>query len=85
MLGLLGAEPADTVDDLFPGSGAVGHAIELWRQHPVLPSWERSEINRNKKYGRKARAREIRMLGYPTLESFEIADRTADAAPQDQL
>jgi hypothetical protein len=27
MLDLLGVQPGDTVDDLFPGSGAVGHAI----------------------------------------------------------
>lgn len=27
MLDLLGAHPGDAVDDLFPGSGAVGHAI----------------------------------------------------------
>lgn len=27
VLGLLGVEEGDTVDDLFPGSGAVGHAV----------------------------------------------------------
>lgn len=31
VLDLLGAGPDDTIDDLFPGSGAVGRAIETWR------------------------------------------------------
>ncbi len=29
---LLGMLPEDSLDDLFPGSGAVGHAWERWRQ-----------------------------------------------------
>ena len=39
MLGHLGAVPEDTIDDLFPGSGAVGRAIEAWRRQPVLPAF----------------------------------------------
>lgn len=33
----LGAEPGDSLDDLFPGSGAVAQAWERWRQQPALP------------------------------------------------
>lgn len=28
---VVGAEPTDELDDLFPGSGAVGHAWDAWR------------------------------------------------------
>lgn len=31
-LALLNAEPTDEIDDLFPGSGAVGAAIAGWRE-----------------------------------------------------
>lgn len=31
VLDVLGVEPADTIDDLFPGSGAVTVAIDEWR------------------------------------------------------
>lgn len=31
LLDVLGAEPKDAVDDLFPGSGAVTEAIQAWR------------------------------------------------------
>ncbi len=56
MLDLLGAEPADTVDDLFPGSGAVGRAIESWRRQPRLPVFTRSEVQENRLHpGRLAR------------------------------
>ena len=32
----MGAEPDDELDDLFPGSGNVGHAWEGWRSQPGL-------------------------------------------------
>lgn len=32
----LGAQPDDTLDDLFPGSGNVGRAWESWRAQPGL-------------------------------------------------
>lgn len=39
VLGLLGVEEGDTVDDLYPGSGAVGAAIEQYlRQRPLARS-----------------------------------------------
>lgn len=31
VLSLLNAEPGDTIDDLFPGSGAITAAIDQWR------------------------------------------------------
>lgn len=34
VLSLLGAEPQDQIDDLFPGSGMVQSAIDEWRQNP---------------------------------------------------
>jgi hypothetical protein len=38
---VLGLEPGDTLDDLFPGSGAVGRAWEAWqRQLRVTPVYE---------------------------------------------
>lgn len=33
---LLGMQPEDELDDLFPGSGAVGRAWELWKLSPRL-------------------------------------------------
>lgn len=32
LLDLLGAEPDDEIDDLFPGSGAIAEAISGWRE-----------------------------------------------------
>jgi hypothetical protein len=32
LLDVLGAEPTDEVDDLFPGSGAVSRVIDEWKQ-----------------------------------------------------
>lgn len=37
VLEVLNAEPEDTIDDVFPGSGAVGRAIERWRNERPLP------------------------------------------------
>jgi len=34
---LLGAQPGDTIDDLFPGSGAVSRVIDNWQRQQVLP------------------------------------------------
>jgi hypothetical protein len=28
----LGMQPDDEIDDLFPGSGAVGEALQMWRE-----------------------------------------------------
>jgi hypothetical protein len=36
MFDLLGAQPDDELMDLFPGSGAVGHAWETWSAQPSL-------------------------------------------------
>jgi hypothetical protein len=33
---VLGLEPDDVLDDLFPGSGAVGRAWEAWRRQGRL-------------------------------------------------
>lgn len=37
LFGWLGAEPDDTLDDLFPGSGAVERAWNRWSAQPQLP------------------------------------------------
>jgi hypothetical protein len=36
ILEMLGAETSDEVDDIFPGSGAVGVALDQWRKQPRL-------------------------------------------------
>jgi hypothetical protein len=36
----LGAAPGDTLDDLFPGSGAVGRAWAAFTRSPELALWE---------------------------------------------
>ena len=38
LLDVLNAEKTDTIDDLFPGSGAVGREIEAWKSERLL--WE---------------------------------------------
>jgi hypothetical protein len=56
----LGAEPGDSLDDLFPGSGAVGEAWERWKSRPALAVFP-SE--------RRVRRERARMLAaHPTLE-----------------
>ena len=37
---LLGAAPGDTLDDLFPGSGAVGRAWTAFTRLPEPALWE---------------------------------------------
>ena len=37
VFGWLGADPDDTLDDLFPGSGNVSRAWDAWRAQPGLP------------------------------------------------
>ncbi len=32
LFGAMGLRPTDTLDDLFPGSGAIGNAFESWRE-----------------------------------------------------
>jgi hypothetical protein len=41
----LGARDGDTLDDLFPGSGAVGRAWDRWAGSPALPIFEPVESN----------------------------------------
>ena len=41
---LLGATPDDTIDDLFPGSGAVGSEIRAIAAQPLLVEWEALEL-----------------------------------------
>lgn len=36
VIGLLGAQPGDTIDDLFPGSGAVSRVVDAWERQQVL-------------------------------------------------
>lgn len=56
---LAGADQSDTLDDLFPGSGAVGEAWDRWCTQPPLASFP-SE--------RRARRDRARMLAeHPTL------------------
>ena len=43
IFGLLGAQPGDSIDDLFPGSGAVGQA---WRAFMGTPRPEAGELSR---------------------------------------
>ena len=38
---MLGAEPTDTLDDLFPGTGAVTDAWREWQVEYALPDWLR--------------------------------------------
>ena len=62
MFAWLGAEPDDTLDDLFPGSGAVSEAWEQWRQRPSLPMIPS---------GRRIRRERERMLReHPRLEGM---------------
>lgn len=78
MLHLLGARIEDTIDDLFPGSGAVGQEIEAWRLQPVLPMAERKQsavMVERRKPGRTAR--DLRIAKTPDLLS--IADKRKDA------
>jgi hypothetical protein len=67
MLELLGAEIDDTIDDLFPGSGAVSLAIEAWRKQPKIPVWRPRAHNRPA----RERARDMRLSGQPTLAGLE--------------
>jgi hypothetical protein len=34
---VVGAQPGDQLDDLYPGTGAVGHAWEAWQRQTALP------------------------------------------------
>lgn len=60
MFGWLGAQPGDSFDDLFPGSGAVGRAWDEWSSQPqLLPAATRS--------GTLSRARRRMLAEHPTL------------------
>lgn len=50
----LGADPGDSLDDLFPGSGQVGREWTKWREQPSLPIFvsvdaDRREARREKR------------------------------------
>ncbi len=62
----LGADPADSLDDLFPGSGQVGRVWDSWRVQPGLPLGLSPAAE--KRAGRRALART--MTGAPTLEEM---------------
>ena len=60
----LGAEPGeDTLDDLFPGSGAVGRAWDRWNEQPSLLSVPSERAKR------RMAARLI--AAHPSLEGYE--------------
>lgn len=63
----IGAEPQDSLTDLFPGSGAVARAWERWRQQPVLPV-ARSAAAEGRA-GRRAQAKSL--AEHPTLADSE--------------
>jgi hypothetical protein len=57
VLELLGAEPGDAIDDLFPGSGAVTRVLDTWQRQgslvPTHPTLDGDEVRlRNPKSGR---------------------------------
>lgn len=63
MFGLLGAEQGDEMDDLFPGSGAVGREWDAYCAQPWLPA-----LNKPPRRERPSRReRRMRKEGAPTL------------------
>jgi hypothetical protein len=60
----LGARPDDLLDDLFPGSGAVGRAWEAWRVQPGF--FMGLSPTADKRAGRRSRAKALR--GHPQLD-----------------
>lgn len=58
----LGAEPGDTLDDLFPGSGAVGDAWDRWSSQPPLAGFPSKR--------RIRRDRDQMLAAHPTLGDF---------------
>jgi len=69
MLELLGAELGDQIDDLYPGSGAVGRAIEGWQQQPVLPGLTHSPFGAINGH-RRDLSRHLRQQGAPILDLY---------------
>lgn len=59
MFGWLGATGEDTLDDLFPGSGAVGREWDRWRESPPLLTIPSER--------RKRRQRARMLAEHPTL------------------
>lgn len=53
MFAWLGADPADELDDLFPGSGQVTRVWNEWREQPALPL-EAPSPSAVKRAGRRA-------------------------------
>ena len=62
----LGAEPGDSLDDLFPGSGAVSRAWNLWSAQPTLWQDVRSDAAEGR---RQRRQREKLLAQHPTLDT----------------
>jgi hypothetical protein len=44
LFNMLGAEPGDSLDDIFPGSGAVGRAWAAWSTQLALPTEPREQL-----------------------------------------
>lgn len=65
----IGAEPHDSLEDLFPGSGAVARAWERWRAQPTLPI-ARSAVAEGRA-GRRARAKAL--AEHPSLTEEDAA------------
>jgi hypothetical protein len=61
MFAWLGAEPGDTLDDLFPGSGNVARAWEKWCESPRLP------IGRSAAAEKRAGRRALAKADFPSL------------------
>lgn len=59
MFAWLGADPEDTLDDLFPGSGQVGRVWNEWREQPALPLEARSP-GAQRRADRRALERQLR-------------------------
>jgi hypothetical protein len=76
MLSLLGAGPEDTIDDLYPGSGAVTQAIASWRQQPVLPITKEPVLaawahdNHSKRIQQMARTHDPLLLFLPLAHAY---------------
>lgn len=67
VFGLLGARPDDQIDDLFPGSGAIGSEWDAYCAQPWLPGV--SELSGPEKTGERhiRQARRMAKSGIPTL------------------
>jgi len=71
IFGMLGARPADTLDDLFPGSGAVGRAWESYIAAPTLAEKITSRWDQDPRYA----ASVMRRLADPLFSTANCEDR----------